>query len=293
MSARQKASGVFCLFCFLCPGFLFSLEDVSLVPREIYIGDEALVSYSDSGSFASRFSDGAYEISASDLPDSDAVSVKAVRCRKADGKLFVEIRFVPWTPGDLEFPAINLGGALLPVPAVTVSSLLEKSPGIPPFPARPPKLYPGTVWMLYAAAAAALTTALAAYLLFGKALPRFARSSGARRRARNKRQTLRGLRALERKIRTQPRVLWFAAAARLFRRFLAVQSGCSESAFDSLSTPEIRLRTGGDDDPWFSNAASILSETDLRRFGNPEEDYRADTVESMIRSVREKEVSDV
>ena len=189
----------------------------------------------------------------------------------------------------MDFPAINLGGALLPVPAVTVSSLLEKSPGIPPFPARPPKLYPGTVWMLYAAAAAALTTALAAYLLFGKALPRFARSSGARRRARNKRQTLRGLRALERKIRTQPRGLWFAAAARLFRRFLAVSPDaasplrllCSNQASDRGTTIlvfERGLYFIRDRPSAFRQSRRRLP----RRYGR-----------AMIRSVREKEVSGV
>ena len=75
MSARQKASGVFA-FLFSVSGFLFSLEDVSLVPGEFtsetkhwsLIPIQAL-SHPASATARMRFRHR--------LPDSDAVSVKA------------------------------------------------------------------------------------------------------------------------------------------------------------------------------------------------------------------------
>lgn len=138
-----------------CSSFPFAgQENVTISPKEIFVGDTAVLSYVEKNIPDSFSSDSVVTIPVENIVSSDpSVSVKAIRIRPSGGFYVCEIVFVPWETGELFLPRFFIdkaaGIASSPV-SVSISSLVEKHGVSALAENRPPMLAPGTLSLLYA-----------------------------------------------------------------------------------------------------------------------------------------------
>lgn len=144
----------------------------TLVPKEIYVGDTAQLSYSfqsqtdfyalaRAGGGASRLEGGIlyFDISDGYFREMDSYcSVTQLSMRQVGMTYTIVINFVPWKTGRLEFIPLDMGklckadcGTVIRLDAIEVLSLSEKLGATTLRPPAPPLLLPGTnyiVWIL-------------------------------------------------------------------------------------------------------------------------------------------------
>lgn len=165
LQALARAVAFFALFSasFFCRA---QEHGGTLVPPEIFVGDEAVFTYIEENlsllelSYSPEL--GASAVAAIEVPrellpaDSSDISVKKVRLIPLQGRedaALCEITFVPWKTGEIVIPdfAFSADGAKRSrAVKVAVSSLAERYGVTALMSNRPPLLPPGTIYLLYA-----------------------------------------------------------------------------------------------------------------------------------------------
>jgi hypothetical protein len=269
MRAVTASGRNFLLFVFF---FIFGAGAIDaegfLVPREVYVGDTAELSF-ESSAFASSLESGTlYSVPPGDIDESSDVSVKSVLVAQNGSTASVTVRFVPWVAGMLRLPSFHVGKITVAPPSVMIPSLLEKTGKTSLEPARSPLLVPGTTWMLYGTILAAIALIAGGVIAVAKLAAWFLRTPGKRLAGRRVALFLRELRALEKKKEKIPGELWLAGFSLTLRRYLGAFCAHDLDAFLSLTGSEISLvfasSDAGDSSP---NVAVLLSSIDRIRFG--------------------------
>jgi hypothetical protein len=210
-----------------------------LVPREVFVGDAAELSFS-TGALNAVLKPGAEEtVPSDDVAVSHEVTVESVTVRRGESSSTVVIRFVPWYTGLVRLPPFAFGKVRVVPPPVRVSSLSERTGTSSLEPPRPPLVVPGTTFALYALAASGLVAFIALAVAIAR-LRRFLSLNGGRLRSgRRSKLALRELKWLERRVERLPGAEWYAAFSLVLRRYLGSFLGNGPSALLSATTREI------------------------------------------------------
>ena len=267
ISARHAAFAAFAVFMGVA-GAALSADEGMLIPREVFIGDTAELSFS-SGSFSSVLEDGTlFALPSEDLPKSDDVEVKSILVSQRGSTAAVTVRFVPWASGVVRLPSFKLKGVAVTPPVVRIGSLLEKTGKTTIEPPRSPLLVPGTTWMLYGLIAAILVATIAGAVAAVK-LARYLLLSPLRRQT-GKRAAilLREMKNLERKAGKIPMHAWYAAFALSLRRYFGAYCDGDFGSLLSSTGTEIARRLRGLDPALAVRVASVFSGMDEIRFGS-------------------------
>ena len=192
----------------------------ALVPREVYVGDTAQLSYSfqssadlyalvGSGTRASRIEGGILYIDISDgyfSPMEPACSVTQLSLRQVGTTYTLVLHFVPWRTGRIAFISLDMerlfslqAGGVIMLEPVEVLSLSEKLGTTTLRPPAPPLLLPGTKYIVWSLIVV-LVLLLIMLAVFAMNFSAFVRRTvllreriGYRRNAFRSRRRLRGL----------------------------------------------------------------------------------------------------
>ena len=245
-----------------------------LVPREVFVGDAAELSFS-TGALNAVLKPGAEEIVPSgDVAVSSEVTVESVTVRRGESSSTVVIRFVPWYTGLVRLPPFAFGKVRVVPPPVRISSLSERTGVSSLAPPRPPLVVPGTTFALYALAASGLVAFLALALAVARMRRFLALNGGRLRSGRRAKLALRELKWLERRTERLAGAEWYASFSLVLRRYLGSFLGDGPSALLSATTREIAssLADRGETipEPIRSRVGTLLSSIDAARYSGRE-----------------------
>lgn len=265
----------------------------SLVPREIFIGDEGALSFP-SPLFSRLLAPGERaSLTAAELPESgeDAaiLGVEISRGPAETESATVTIRFVPWKVGPLSLPDVRWKGLTASPPAVSVSSLADRLGEVSLRGPRSPLLIPGTSWLLYLSLALAVLVLAGGTLALRRIISELSGRSATRATARRQRLLRKDLSRLEKKIKKTPPSLWYAELSHVIRKYLSLFAPDAGVLF-SACTPREAARAlesfrGGLDT---SVLIGVLEGIDRNRYGGPSE---AETRPADLSLLRELSVS--
>jgi hypothetical protein len=248
-------------------GWALSADGGMLIPREVFIGDTAELSFT-TGAFSAVLHDGTlFALPAEDLPKSDDVDVKSILVSQRGSTAAVTVRFVPWASGAVRLPSFKLKGVAVTPPVVRIGSLLEKTGKTTIEPPRSPLLVPGTTWMLYGLIAAILAAAVVGIIAAVKLARYFLLSPLRRQTGRRSAILLRDLKSLERKAGKIPVQSWYASFALSVRRYFGAYCDGDFGSLLSSTGTEIARRLRDLDSGLANRAASLFSDMDEIRFG--------------------------
>lgn len=254
----------------------------SLTPREVFVGDEAVLAYIEEKLplyrlFGELGPGAVFDVPRELIPpDSPELSIKGARLAPLQGRenaALCEITFVPWKTGELYIPeiAFTSDGALRSKRIkVEVASIAARSGAATLMANRPPILPPGTIYLLYAIVLAAAAACLAAALAARKILEL---RRGPRRipAKRIRREFKRLIKAQRRRI-GDGKSAWYAdfsAIARLFFYRMTGDKKClAATARDMARLLENAQGAGsGDEAAAAKRLADALFQVEQIRFG--------------------------
>lgn len=194
---------------------------VTLVPRDVYVGDTAELTFEVTLTRSALAAGETLEINTDLLSPSRDVTVLSATVTARSGRAEVRVRFVPWVSGPLELPSLPVGEETVSPPSPVIASLI-RDPATGLEGPRSPILVPGTSWILYGFLAGALAFLLLVAFCFSR-FRRYAFSGpSSRNSARRKRAFLRDLSALSRRTGKLSQDVWYALFSASLRRYLGL-----------------------------------------------------------------------
>ena len=150
----------FCFFisCLILPQLVAQTmynQTVTVLPKEVFLGDEMEIRYSFSTNVELIGNeDGVIKIEA---PVMDSATIKNIELVGHNGNYILSVQCVPWIVGMLDIPPIDIAPFtstisvpfILDIPPVTIETIVEKTQKKDLRPVRPPIVIPGTTWILY------------------------------------------------------------------------------------------------------------------------------------------------
>lgn len=255
-----------------------------LVPRDVYVGDEAEFTFETVLPEGLLDSDSVVSVSPSGLnqddPGGSGVTVHSITVREKDGRAVVSIRFIPWVSGLVSLPSFRVGGHEIICPPVTIASLLDPSGQTALQPPRFPMLVPGTTYLLYGIVLAVLASLIVVILVVQRVRQYLGPDTAMRRSARRVRLLFRKLAWLERKVGKLATPDWYALFSLALRRYLGLYAAGSESAFLAATWRELQDILGDGDAPPLPLAGLCESIDRVRFSGQPCNDRRKDDLEA-------------
>lgn len=265
------------------------VSHASLVPRDVYVGDEAELSFDVSYSPLSLSSGQTLSINPSSLKQTADATVLACSVVERDGRAAITIRFIPWASGTLSLPDVSFGKTVVSPPSVSVATLLDDSTTAlsPP---RSPLLIPGTTFILYGAGAGALTLTLALALFVSRVRARAALSPRARGRSRRMRRFQRELALLSRRSTRLSSAEWYRRHSAALRDYLGDyftlgqtrERSCTGEDFSALCLSLRDVLSEGSAEEARVVIRGLFSDADAARFGGM--DLSASFSENLTRS---------
>lgn len=245
-----------------------------LVPREVFVGDAAELSFK-TGALNAVLKPGAEEtVPPGDVAVSPEVTVSSVTVRREESSSTVVVRFVPWNTGLVRLPPFAYGKVRVVPPPIRVSSLSERTGITSLEPPRPPIVVPGTTFALYALVAAILAFFVALAATFARLRRYLSLNGGRLRSGRSAKLALRELKWLERRLARLAKGEWYASFSRILRRYLGSFLGGVPSSLLSSTTSEIAASLAGSREtvpaPIISRVEALLSAIDTARYSGRE-----------------------
>ena len=166
---------------FLCAAVLFALDGrVSVMPKDVYVGDEAEIRFE--FSFAEKLFEGDSPLlnarafaDVSDMSDispgsrseneelkriffTDDYTIQSMRLKGSPPSYVLSIVFIPWKTGEIDIPAFDLSPVLglsvrpflTDIPPVHIQSITEKTGEKQLRPVKGPIIIPGTTYAVFA-----------------------------------------------------------------------------------------------------------------------------------------------
>lgn len=285
----------------------------TVLPKQIYVGDTAEIRCSfraDFDFFSGVPSDqNERTLTLAALPfdcENDDFSLEKAVLQKSGSAYTLVLTFVPWRTGAVDIPRFDLAAAVCgpnsppypidPAPC-RISSILENTGELSLRPPRGPLLVPGTMYAVYAAAAAAvgLLAVLVRIVMRRDELARALRGYAARRScARNARAALRALKKLGHPSEKKDDADFCLALQRVLRNYLGGRFG---RRFDTLTTSQLAAAfeeaTGGLMSGGRLSQTEILTRvflrTDYIRFARGSADSRRLPAEDFAAALRADE----
>ncbi len=275
-SARSFFIILLCLG--LCVSLLYA-ESAVLVPREVFVGDTAELSFDSPALKGALDAASAVTVKSTDFPVSPEVTINSIQVFEKDGSALVLIRFIPWAAGVLQLPSFSIQKIRVVPPPVRISSLIEKTGRTALEPPRSPLLIPGTTYLLYGFIALCIILASALIFAFVKIRNSFAGTRKGTQSKRRIRFALKQLRHLERIIQKTGSAEWYRRYASFLRTYFGMFCMLGGESFASATGTEIISgigkhfdsreggRTGVND--IISRLRTLLTRIDTLRFSAP------------------------
>lgn len=196
-------------------------SDVVFVPREVFVGDLAELTFS-TIVFDTILAPGEERtIPRSLAPVSQDMTIETITFRRfASGpgtKIIIAMR--PWSTGNLQIPTIVLEGISLVPPSVRVESLIDKTGLASLQPARPPLLIPGTAMKVLLSILFLLGAAILSLTLGKRVLSAVFLDSPLKRSRKRQKILAKALRSLERMLNRTERQEWYAQFSSAAREY--------------------------------------------------------------------------
>ncbi|HHU36259.1 MAG TPA: hypothetical protein GXZ47_03425 [Treponema sp.] len=229
---------VFLVFCTLT--FAETTSAGVLVPRDVYVGDTAVVSFT--AVIPNTMFEMGFErlLPKEDIPQTNTARIDEVRVRYREGDAEIRIQFIPWKSGSLELPPITVEDHQIIPPTVTIASLLDRDGITTPAPSRSPLLIPGTTYLLYGGIIAFFFVAGLLWFLSGKFRTWLISSPARRRVARRVKFLSRELNMLSRRHRMDS-TQWFSRLSLSLRRYLGLYFAGKDDAYVAATGKELSL----------------------------------------------------
>lgn len=272
-------------------------EPAVLVPREVFVGDAAELTFALPSLSLTMEEGSAFEVPSGDFPVSEDFTITSILIRESEGLGVVVIRFVPWVSGIVQIPVFSARKIHIAPPPVRISSLVDKTGRNILEGPRSPLLVPGTTYVVYGLIAAAVTAILLIVFFIAKFRNVFEgrlSSSNSRRRVR---VVMKRLRYLEKHAESIVREEWY----RLFSSVLRGYTGsfCGDS-FASATGTEIVSRLGNfidekssghlrDSNGIVACFQDIFTHIDSIRFGSVSESSKSDDIGNVREVIRRLE----
>ncbi len=177
----------------------------SLTPQNVTVGENArlvfrFTSPAEMENFACDFAES--DEAVKNLNTSPFFTIKQLHFENANGNAAISIDFIPWKAGELDLGTIEFGNdadssLLAAIPPVFIRSVAQETNATQLAPPAPPKLIPGTSYLIYAGVASVLAVfAIFTFLLLRlKKIRHFAESlSSNLRRSKNYRRMIKQIR---------------------------------------------------------------------------------------------------
>ncbi|HOC29439.1 MAG TPA: BatD family protein [Treponemataceae bacterium] len=267
-----------CLLGIVCG--TISGEEAVLVPREVFVGDRAQLTFTVSGLELPKGT--LIELPVSEIVSSFDATLESVLVTSESGRTTVSVFFIPWKTGTLALPSFVVEKVTVVPPEVRISSIIEKTGRDSLEPPRPPLLVPGTTWLVYGYIAAVVLVLVVSgvvivrFVAWVSADPRDRRS--ARYARYRTRILLRSLKSLEKQACTVPEAVWYGTLSHAFRVYLGCVYASNPSLFASATRGEIVEQLSGlgalvgalvGAVPCVQDIDSFLLRIDLIRFSAP------------------------
>ncbi len=266
----MKRPGMYCVIFFFCCFAPVFAEAGILVPREVFVADEAELGF-ETAAFSGLADPGVVlTVLPADLPVSVDSTIKSIEVQIGSTAAQVTVRFVPWKSGIVQLPSFTLLGVRVIPPPVRIASLADKTGRTVLESARSPLLVPGTTYLLYGLIAvflAVLSLAIAGAVHIRKYLSLFLEKNQAGRRV-----VLihKQLRMLEKQARKTGAAEWYCTFAAVLRMYLASLCTGKSGGFSASTASEIVSVfgdiLGSSSGLTVTRLCSLLKRTDLVRF---------------------------
>ncbi len=259
-------------FAFACASGISASGEAVLVPREVFVGDRAQLTFSVSSLELPKGE--VYEVPVSEIASSEDATLESIVATSDLQGTTVSIFFIPWRTGVVKLPSFTVEKVRIVPPEIRISSIVDKTGRSSLEPARPPLLVPGTTWLAYGYIAAGVLSLFAAGVAIARVLawlaanPRDRKSS--RYAKRRTRALSKSLRHLEKQSRSMGVDEWYAALARALRCYLGALCALDGSAFASHTRFEVLEECGrigiSDTEIGEEGLGGILARIDAIRF---------------------------
>ena len=165
------------LFSALCTLPVFAAERVQLIPKDVYIGDEAEIRFSFAWNGSLFQTGGVLDSDNADILnqvfDSQNYTVKRLRLFSENGLYVLSVIFIPWQTGQIDIVSFDLSDIftlsvkplLIDIPPITIQSAAEKTGQKTLRPSAAPLIIPGTTYVVYAFVACAFVLCALAVVL--------------------------------------------------------------------------------------------------------------------------------
>ena len=320
----KKLLILFCItICVCAVGFTEDDTTQVVMPKTIYVGDRAELSYTfrSAVDFFADMNDSilSRKIPLKSLPfetDTDDYTILDASLER-NGLLYTfRLFFIPWNTGSIDFPMFDISAAvygggsppfIVDVQSVEVSSVLQDQDDTELRASMGPFLLPGTMYALYAAALLSIILFIALIRLivtWQSVCEAYATRKLLRSYAKNAKELYRRLRRLERAGAKTDDAEFCTELQQLIRRYLDFRFGYRFSAVSSSAIMDTfeKIMAGAMSEKTQSGAmslAAVLRRTDYVRYARgsidskkePAEEFaadlKADERSSLIRIVRD------
>lgn len=274
-------------------------ESGILVPREVFVGDTAELSF-ETNAFASILASGSVLIvPPSDFAVSPDLTITGIQVKQGKDSGEVLVRFVPWVSGVLQIPPFSLKKISVTPPQVRISSLIEKTGRNVLESPRSPLLIPGTTYLVYGGIVLFLAAVLALLFVSVKIRKYFSGTAGKKNSGRRVGIAIKQLKLLERKIKKSGQKEWYGKYAAILRSYFGSFCTGASRSFSSATGAEVvaRLSLKLGSNAILADVQALLSRIDTARFsGHDIVDSCADDIalaRSLIASLEAEGNTDV
>lgn len=266
-------------------------QNTSLVPKDVYVGDEAEIRFSfawEGNIFAADKEQSASSLNTADFDESldNAYTVKSMHIKPSANGYVLSIIFIPWQVGFLDIPPFDLSMTfdiarkplLIDIPEVYIQSIVEKTGEKNIRPPTGPVIIPGTTYVVLGIIVAIFTVCVLILILLLRLTPvtvaikNFFRQIWA---TQNFRKTTRALIRLEKQSAILPSDAFAAKLSVIIRCYLEgrfIHPFTAETT-SSLMTVFNRLFAGtasNKTEDFMQNLYEVCARCDFLRYAGPE-----------------------
>jgi len=176
MRMKLRLAFLLCM-CTCMVTFSAYAQNTSLVPKDVYVGDEAEIRFSfawDGNLFPADKEQSASSFNSADLDENidDAYTIKSMHILPSANGYVLSIIFIPWKVGFLDIPPFDLSMTfdidkplLIDVSEVYIQSIVEKTSAKNIRPPIGPVIVPGTTYVVFGVIAAIFALCVLIFIL--------------------------------------------------------------------------------------------------------------------------------
>lgn len=291
---NTKKCGIVFLFFYIALFCTFS--NPILIPREVFVGDTAELSFTIDTVFLSlsdnKKKEGLHVDSL--IKDSNDYTIESIVLLSKEHGTGVSIKFIPWKTGSLEFSSFFYENTEIISPQIHIASILEKLDKKDLAPIRAPLLIPGTTWLLYGSLMLCCFIVLVVYFIFKRNKKKSSLHGVNRRVLKYVKQRQRFVKKqckfLERKMEKKPALEWFMVCNKLIKEYCAHFFTFDFTSYISYTTTDVLNDFFGCDiencSSTIKDLACLYNKIDAQRFGGKSDERNFELQKALMQDFK-------